>query len=167
MANDLATLRGKLDVQLDDIAHETWDQTEKEDLAWAAGFFDGEGCISIQRSGSLPHHLYLSVSQVDPRPLARLMSAFGGTVRRVKPRNNQRPYSTWQITGRKAADALANIYEFLRSKREQAAVALAFQGSMDRNGARAGKKLTEQEWADRAVFASQVKALKRVDFYAQ
>lgn len=36
MANDLATLRGKLDVQLGDTAHEAWDQTEKEDLiTWA------------------------------------------------------------------------------------------------------------------------------------
>lgn len=36
MANDLATLRGKLDVQLGDTSHETWDQAEKEDLiTWA------------------------------------------------------------------------------------------------------------------------------------
>jgi len=36
MANDLATLRGKLDTQLRDTGHEAWEQTEKEDLiTWA------------------------------------------------------------------------------------------------------------------------------------
>lgn len=36
MANDLATLRGKLDVQLGDTTNEAWGQAEKEDLVtWA------------------------------------------------------------------------------------------------------------------------------------
>lgn len=36
MANDLTTLRGKLDTQLRDTTHAVWGQTEKEDLiAWA------------------------------------------------------------------------------------------------------------------------------------
>lgn len=47
--------------------------------AWAAGFFDGEGCISVQhdrRPGRRPR-LYLSIEQVDPRPLERFNVAVG------------------------------------------------------------------------------------------
>lgn len=43
MANDLATVRGKLDTQLSDTTHAVWSQTEKEDvLKWAIAQLDLE-----------------------------------------------------------------------------------------------------------------------------
>lgn len=47
--------------------------------AWAAGFFDGEGCVSPhfdRRPGRTPA-LQLSIEQNDPRPLERFAMAVG------------------------------------------------------------------------------------------
>ena len=58
-----------------------WIDTE---LAWAAGFFDGEGCILLHTSkGGKTHgtnkwrYPHLHVRQVDRRPLDRFRKALG------------------------------------------------------------------------------------------
>jgi hypothetical protein len=49
------------------------------ELAWAAGFFDGEGCARLSKSktkkGKIYFSLQLSVAQKDERPLHRFGSA--------------------------------------------------------------------------------------------
>lgn len=46
------------------------------ELAWAAGFFDGEGCVSLLKSG---RHTYpqVGISQVDRMVLDRVTEAVG------------------------------------------------------------------------------------------
>jgi hypothetical protein len=52
----------------------------KQELAWAAGFYDGEGCTCLHsrtdRNGVL--RLSMSISQVDIRPLHRFQEAVLG-----------------------------------------------------------------------------------------
>jgi hypothetical protein len=53
-------------------------------LAWAAGFFDGEGCVSVRRDkrpGRKPA-LHLDIEQTDERPLRRFHAAveFKGSI---------------------------------------------------------------------------------------
>lgn len=50
------------------------------DLAWAAGFFDGEGCISTVRVGNPRNYVYINifVSQNDIRPLEKFLRIFPG-----------------------------------------------------------------------------------------
>jgi hypothetical protein len=44
--------------------------------AWAAGFFDGEGCCSLRRSkGSL--HISITIGQADPEVLEHFCSVVG------------------------------------------------------------------------------------------
>lgn len=52
----------------------------KEDLAWAAGFFDGEGCFSVARTkGSMS--VKVTISQAHPEVLDRFRDIVGrGTV---------------------------------------------------------------------------------------
>ena len=50
------------------------------ELAWAAGFFDGEGSVSVhcdKRPGRTPS-FRLEIEQVDIRPLERFQRAVGG-----------------------------------------------------------------------------------------
>ncbi len=56
---------------------------KQTDLAWIAGFFDGEGCISItQRRGGNVFQLRLNIVQRDPQPLVRVKEILGyGRVR--------------------------------------------------------------------------------------
>jgi hypothetical protein len=53
---------------------------DSHEVAWAAGFFDGEGCVSLARPnrGRVVHGLVLSVRQVRREPLERFRAAIGG-----------------------------------------------------------------------------------------
>lgn len=46
------------------------------DLAWVAGFYDGEGSMSFAKSGR-PR---VTIGQKDRRPLDEIQAMFGGTV---------------------------------------------------------------------------------------
>ena len=54
----------------------------REELAWAAGFVEGEGSFSCGNPSSGKSHGYLriDVSQVDRVPLERLQAMFGGSI---------------------------------------------------------------------------------------
>lgn len=74
----------------------------QEELYWAAGFWDGEGCASNDRGRAFS----LYVNQVDPTALSRFQNAVGGigTVRgpiipRHKGSENQAPYWRWGAHG--------------------------------------------------------------------
>lgn len=98
----------------------------REELAWAAGFFDGEGCASLsaQRGPASTPSPRLSIAQVDPRPLYRLQSAIGrGTIRTTTPANpNHRQQWILTVSGWRGAQAvIAMLWGFLSEpKREQA-----------------------------------------------
>lgn len=52
---------------------------KREELAWAAGFFDGEGHVSAPlRRGWFHHRLHIAIAQTDPQPLARFAATVGG-----------------------------------------------------------------------------------------
>lgn len=61
----------------------------REELAWAAGFFDGEGCIIKTTTKSLNHsrmHVYITIAQTDTYVLERFKRAVGGMGRICKRR---------------------------------------------------------------------------------
>jgi len=53
--------------------------TTREELAWAAGFFDGEGCVGIVRGSPTrpPKSIRVGISQLDSRVLERFKAAVG------------------------------------------------------------------------------------------
>lgn len=96
----------------------------RDDVIWAAGFFDGEGCVSIVRQvkyGKLYHWLDISVYQNHSASLELLRELFGGSVR---PEQNA---WKWRACGPTAGNALHEMTPYLRVKRAQAEVAVLFQ----------------------------------------
>ena len=105
----------------------------REELAWAAGFFDGEGTTHVnskafERDGVIkgPYlQLYLSVEQVGEWCLFRFKHAVGGlgTIYPVKPWNGHQPKHRWQVSSFEGSQAvLAMLWPFWTSvKRTQAA----------------------------------------------
>lgn len=102
------------------------------EVAWAAGFFDGEGSITFlrkrNRRGELDGRkdLRISLMQCDPRPLERFASAVSvGRVRGPHHRTRgraERPYWCWDASGNRAAHVYGLIEPFLSEpKREQMA----------------------------------------------
>lgn len=85
----------------------------REEVIWAAGFFEGEGSVA-QRS--------LLAGQVNRWPLERLVQSFGGKIG-DKPRpgrdENQQPCWQWAICGEQARMFAALIYPHLSPRRQQ------------------------------------------------
>lgn len=99
-------------------------------MAWAAGFFDGEGSIGIERrSGRSGGRLVLTVVQKHRAPLDRLQDIFETGVvdwqRGSGPRGTPRwRYRTWQ---NKALAALIGMRPYLLVKAEEADIAIEYQ----------------------------------------
>jgi|SRR5215831_4845536 len=100
------------------------------ELAWAAGFYDGEGCTGVSTLRLRPGKgrsrmvLTMEVNQVDERPLQRFAAAVGcGSItRRTAPRNARwQQQSRWRAVGGTAELALVRLLPYLSEpKREQA-----------------------------------------------
>lgn len=90
------------------------------DLAWAAGFIDGEGCISIRTSGNY-YGCVLTVVQKFPSPLLKLQTMFGGS---IAARDKGAAYQ-WRITSNpKVIEVLTLLYPYLLVKKPQAKLVL-------------------------------------------
>lgn len=91
-------------------------------IAYLAGFFDGEGCISMSRDKRGYVARQLKIVGVDPSPLERFRSRFGGTISLRKTRQSERhSYATALTLGkREGQEALRAMLPLLTVKREQA-----------------------------------------------
>lgn len=106
-------------------------------LAYIAGFFDGEGSVTIHQNakpsprGKNPNHtLQVSIGNTDPRVLVRVHEEFGGGFcyrKRIKA--NHRKIAQWQARSRSALAFLEAIQPYIEMKCDQVAVAIAFQRS--------------------------------------
>jgi hypothetical protein len=86
------------------------------DIAWAAGFYEGEGSCQGYKKRSLVAH----VCQKDPESLYRLRDLFGGSVNEyANPgMSGKGTIFKWVAGGDKARLFLALIYPFLTARRK-------------------------------------------------
>ena len=99
------------------------------EIAYLAGFFDGEGCVQIVA----PHRtslflLQLSVNNTRREVLSIFRKRWGGSI--VGPHNrglNHKPAFTWKVDARHAEKVLRDLFPFLILKRRQAEVGLKFR----------------------------------------
>lgn len=125
--------------------------TEAE-WAYLAGFFDGEGCISLHtRYKKDGYRVRLTISQSDPK-LKTLYKQTGiGRIHRVEPsgRFKSRPNYQWIINAHKEVELfLSHILPYLRFKKRQARWAILL---CDRS----------LHWKEQVVIAKKVKKAKR------
>lgn len=124
-----------------------------EEIVYAAGFFDGEGSICIERPGkNHGHRLKLFVTQKLIRaPLDFCFERWGGRVHESKARPG---VFTWQIEQAAALPFLKAIEPFLLVKREQARIAIDFQ-IKKHIGERRSNELVAREDAARRMLLSE------------
>lgn len=119
---------------------------------WAAGFFDGEGCIyiGIQRQGT--PRLIVSITQKYRSVLEDMQERFSGGLGQPKP-------DIWDLrwTGKTSETLLKAIVPYLRTnKKPQAELALEF---IKRMPGRGGYVIRwDREWANKAQ--RQMKEMK-------
>jgi len=86
------------------------------DLAWAAGFLEGEG--SFIRDGRIAA---AQAGDQVPDPLIRLQQLFGGSITKREPRSDvlgkQRQW-VWTVCGPRARGVMMTIYTFMSSRRK-------------------------------------------------
>ena len=96
----------------------------REELAWAAGFIDGEGSFTSHNGGTYPR---LSATQAHKEPLERLQKLWGGTVGVQRPsREGRKTIYYWELYGfAKVQNAFAQMYTWLgKAKRDKAILVL-------------------------------------------
>ncbi len=85
------------------------------DIAWAAGFFEGEGsvyCWSYRSNNKEYKYLRAKAGQNEREPLDKLVQILGGKVYGPYPKNY-----IWTISGKNAEKAMSLIEPYLFSRR--------------------------------------------------
>ena len=85
------------------------------DLAWAAGFIEGEGTFAW--NGGTQH---VAVCQVNKEPVSKLQELFGGSLRQhaARTKTNQ-PYWRWFVSGSRARGVMLTLFTFMSDKRKE------------------------------------------------
>lgn len=123
---------------------------KKVDLAYLAGLFDGEGCIHIAQTKGQKHkrgkgnELRIFLSSTDEWVCQTFKMAFGGSIWEYANSANTQQYS-WQLACKKALPFLEILLPYLRLKRPQAEIAVAFQGA--KKPRNVNNPTTDEEWA--------------------
>ena len=93
------------------------------ELAWAAGFYDGEGSAYLDKRSNCPR---VGIGHVDPRPLHRFLQAVdvgsvtGPYTHNSKKNDRWSDYYSFQAYGKKAHAVMDALWPYLSEpKREQ------------------------------------------------
>jgi len=103
----------------------------KTDLAYFAGFFDGEGCITIRNTkranGRIERQLCVSIGNTNEWIISQIQFSFDGYIWHNKAHDNNR--DKWQLilTSRKALNLLESLLPYLTIKRAEAELGIKFQ----------------------------------------
>ncbi len=131
----------------------------KEQLAYAAGIVDGEGCISLYKSNNQtirkrPYQLRVFVVNTDKK-IIDFMSEFGGSSNKRSGGIKQQYY--WSISGKSAAEFLEKVVIYLTAKKEQAEIAIEFASTLQNSQ----WSMTEDIELTRESMALRLKELKK------
>jgi hypothetical protein len=85
------------------------------DIAWAAGFLEGEG--SFTKRGS---SLTVTAGQVNEEPLRRIFALFGGSLKAYTTNRPRTPRVwTWLASGARGRGVALTVYSFLSTRRQE------------------------------------------------
>ncbi|HEX6826171.1 MAG TPA: LAGLIDADG family homing endonuclease [Nitrospiraceae bacterium] len=132
-------------------------------IAWAAGFFDGEGCVSIssavERGKYRRYQLSVIIAQKVREPLDVFVSLFGGSVTALKVHGST--YFQYKTTGFNAWSILQSLLPYLTVKREVAEVGMQFQEVLESTLPKKGTKRTESQNTQMELLYQQAKYLNQ------
>ena len=119
--------------------------TITNDVAYIAGFFDGEGCIRIKHAnqGGNSYYIWVAITNSNKTILDYIANLFGGSVRKAEKRTNKWIYH-FLITSSEAVDMLKTILGFLKEKREQAELAINFHKNKEKLNPNQKKEMYEK-----------------------
>lgn len=120
--------------------------------AYIAGFFDGEGSVSICRHSKYKNRLVTiaAISQVDARPLKVLHELYGGSLMLLKnkptrPGGAVQPIWRWQISNKQIEPFFNDIMPYLIVKKSEAELAMMARALARSKTGKRSHTLTDQE----------------------
>jgi hypothetical protein len=122
-------------------------------LVKTAGFFEGEGCVTIQRSGG-GYGIGVVITQNIRDQLDIMQARWGGAVGTHGARA-----SHWQLWGMNAYRFLSDIYPYVEDKAEQIELAIEFANRFGL-GPLGSHKRTLEDKTGQEVMRQQMRSLK-------
>lgn len=113
------------------------------DIAYLAGFFDGEGHIRITKHSTRGSYmLQVSCVQATRYPLDLFLTMYGGTLakRFANYKGMKKALYTWQASSAKAEKFLKDVRPYLRCKGDEADLALSFRETFGPMHVKGGQK---------------------------
>jgi hypothetical protein len=103
-----------------------------ERLAYAAGFFDGEGTVGIDRFrdhgyASYRYRLRVRIPNTNAQVVQWFKDNFGGSIADQKKSGNRKPQTIWSTSGNNALQFIKMISPYLLVKQPAAKVAIQYQ----------------------------------------
>jgi hypothetical protein len=132
------------------------------DLAWAAGFIDGEGTISLRLHVNTQGNTYiyptLQAANTNVEMLQELRYMFGGSIHAVKQVDGRKRVHRWTCGSRQSVEAIRLLLPYLKLKRPQAALVLEAAAFRDD---RETHRMSQKQWNQQLLLMAQVKMLNR------
>lgn len=140
-------------------------------LAWAAGFFDGEGYVVVQERNSKMngkrykgYYLRVGLKHVAPAPIYELQKLFGGTIRIEKRTNckdgcTRKDIYVWQTSCQEAKECLVQLMPYLVNKIKVAELGIELQNTMGNHG----ERVSEITNTLRALLKQEITRLNSLD----
>ena len=151
-------------------------KTEIAELAWLAGFFDGEGCIAVcdswrkckdRKTDRYSTTILLTVRQCDPAPLNKIAEITEvGRVgdRKIKLKPNWRKQYQWQVGGNKQVRSILEaIRPYTVQKSQQIDIALELLSTFGTPGHTGKKMLSGDVIAIRQQLVKKIQNLKHYE----
>jgi hypothetical protein len=143
-------------------------KNKKTLMAYFAGYFDGEGSVSIKRfkrssGGRVQHGLWVSIGSSNNLPLFEACRHFGGSLKCYKLKGNRRPIWIFTMTGRVALCFLKEIYPYCLIKRRPIELAFEFRSKI-RKKRLGSKPLTDNEITERQELKELLETVNKNNF---
>lgn len=139
------------------------------EVAWAAGFFDGEGFVTIQHGYSkcpkgvkyFRHSLRIGINHVAIEPLLEMQRLFGGKINKQRINlvvGNRKQRHQWLLNCKEAENALRRLLPYLKNKQSVAELGLELQSTMGTT-----KKVSEDLILYRSLLKEKIQHLNSLD----
>lgn len=139
------------------------------ELAWCAGFFDGEGFVTIQKRNSKVNgkyyqsfYLRIGINHVNPQPLYEIQRILGGTIRQQSEHTivgNRHRRHSWQLSCQQAKEGLIQMMPYFRNKTEVAELGIELQNTMSKSK----KKTSDEIFTIRSQLKERITLLNAKD----
>lgn len=128
------------------------------DHAWAAGFVDGEGTITLALRHDSRIAPLLAVTNTDVRPLFDLKTMFGGQVNLARSATaRHKAAHKWELHTTQAVTAIRLLRPYLRVKQAHADIVLLFDDLCRNVGFRA--PVSDAEYTKRLLLVHEIRML--------